>query len=179
MFLGQLYCSIYTLKRTGDSEVIANLRKATVDVYVSVLTLLTKSLDLSSNTVTQFCRSMFEDHKPSGILSDLAKQKSALNEAAGLCEVTAKALQDEKFKNLLETTELFKRQYVQRIDEEDQQKIRDWVSKVPYASHRRYIEERRRQNTGDWLIEHEDFLDWMLSPSSKVLWLQGSRKHAT
>ncbi|TEY50790.1 hypothetical protein BOTCAL_0272g00020 [Botryotinia calthae] len=175
MFLGQLYSNIYTQERTGDSDVIANLRKATVDVYVCVLTLLAKSFDLSSNTVTQFCRSMFEDHKPSGILSDLATQKSALDKAAGLCEVTAKALQDKDFRNLLQATELFQRQYFQTINENDQRNIRDWVSKVPYASHRRNIEERRKKDTGDWLIQHEEFLDWILSPSSKVLWLQGSQ----
>ncbi|KAJ5737600.1 NACHT nucleoside triphosphatase [Penicillium malachiteum] len=175
MFFGQLYSNTYTHERTGNFDVIANLRKATVDLYICVLTLLVKSLDLTSNTVTQFCRSMFENHKPSGILLDLASQKSTLNEAAGLCEVTAKALQDENFKNCLRDTELFQRQYFQKINENEQREIRDWVSNVPYASHRREIEENRVKETGNWLIQHQRFLDWIQSSSSEVLWLQGSQ----
>ena len=178
MFLGQLYSNVYTKKRTGNPEVIANLRKTTVGLYVCVLTLLAKSLDLTSNTVAQFCRSMFENHKPSGLLSDLANQKSALNEAASLCEVTAKALHDKDFRNLLQATELFQRQYFQTTNEYEQQQIRNWVSKVLYASHRRELEERRKKDTGNWLIQHEEFLGWMHSPSSEMLWLQGSRKPA-
>ncbi|KAJ6007575.1 hypothetical protein N7540_011551 [Penicillium herquei] len=149
MFLGQLYSNIYTRQRTGNYDVIANLRKATVDLYICVLTLLAKSLELTSNTVAQFCRSLFEDQlrKPSGILSDLASRKSALNEAAGLCEVTAKALQDQEFKKLLQATELFQRQYFQTINENEQREIRDWVSNVPYTSHRWEIEESRNKKT--------------------------------
>ncbi|KAJ5626711.1 hypothetical protein N7528_004138 [Penicillium herquei] len=174
MFLGQLYFKIYTYERTGNLDVITNLRKATVDVYICVLTLLAKSLDLTSNTVTQFCRSMFEENKPSGMLSNLASQKSALNEAASLCEATAKALEVKDFKNLLRATEIFKRQYFQRINENEQRRIRNWVSMVPYALHRQDIEEKRSKDTGNWLIQHEGFFDWMQSSSSKVLRLQGS-----
>ncbi|KAK9859593.1 hypothetical protein MYU51_013721 [Penicillium brevicompactum] len=134
MFLGQLYSNIYTYKRTGDPEVIANLHKATVD--------------------------------------------SALDEAASLCEVTTKATHDKDFRNL-QATKLFQRQYFQPTNEYEQQYIRNRVSKVAYASHHRELEERRKKDSGNWLIQHEEFLDGMHSPSSKVLWLQESHKPAT
>jgi hypothetical protein len=31
-------------------------------------------------------------------------------------------------------------------------------------------------STGDWLIEHPKFCEWMDSPASSALWLQGSRE---
>ncbi|KAJ5115972.1 hypothetical protein N7456_000320 [Penicillium angulare] len=174
MFLGQLYSGIYTPLRTGNPDVVVNLCEAIVDLYVCVLALLGKSSDLASNTMTQLCRSMFKENKPSGMLVDLASLKTALEEAAVPCEATAKALQDGELKDFFHETQLFQRQFFQYINKHERDAIRDWVSTVKYGEQHQMIEDRRNKQLGDWLIQHDAFLNWMQSTSSEVLLLEGS-----
>ncbi|KAJ6110911.1 beta-glucosidase [Penicillium sp. IBT 16267x] len=43
-----------------------------------------------------------------------------------------------------------------------------------YGNHFKEIEKNRNPKTGNWLRQQKAFEDWMTSPSSSVLWLQGS-----
>lgn len=176
MFLGQLYSGIYTLDDTENAEVVKHLYQAIVDLYACVLKLLVISSDLASNTVTQFCHSVFKDEKPAGLILDLANLKNDVEQAAVHCEVTAKALHREELSALFKDTQLLQMQSFEIISEYERKEIRNWVSMVPFGDHHEHIEDRRDKDLGDWLIKHDKFVDWMQSDSVHMLWLQGSRE---
>lgn len=138
---------------------------------------------LSSNTAVQFCHSVFDSKKPSETLSDLQTQEQNLATVAAKCEITAHARQDADVKKYIEETDNVLanitrnlEQVLQLVSEQERRSLLDWISNVQYGRHHDEIEEKRRSGTGDWLIQHEKFCEWIDSPESGVLWLQGSRK---
>lgn len=185
IFCGQVYYEIYTPERTGRKDVVDKLHDTLVNLFACVLELLATSTDLSSNTAVQFCRAVFDpiDTKPSAMLSDLQSHERDLAKIADTCEITAYARQEVRLKKYLEEAEgSLKKvrhnvdQVLQRVSEQERRSLLEWISTVQYGRHHDEIEERRRQDTGNWLIENEKFREWMDSPSSSALWLQGSRE---
>ncbi|KGO61281.1 NACHT nucleoside triphosphatase [Penicillium expansum] len=176
IFRAEVYYEIYTLERTQRADVVQKLHDAMVDLYGCVLELLAKSSDLSSRTAIQFCHAIFDTQKPSGILSQLEEYEQALQTNAEYCEITANAHEDDSLKEYLQEAQLFLKnfeQYMLIIDNYDREQLMEWVSKVRYGRHFDEIEEKRSPETGNWLIEHTHFQDWIKSPSSNILWLQG------
>ena len=55
-------------------------------------------------------------------------------------------------------------------------KILEWISKVPYASHHKRISEKRLEGTGEWLFIKSEYHQWQNSSASKLLLLRGTRK---
>ncbi|KAJ5947861.1 hypothetical protein N7466_000876 [Penicillium verhagenii] len=49
----------------------------------------------------------------------------------------------------------------------------EWISPIPFGKHHADIKERRTPNTGEWLVQHEDFSTWEDKKSSALFWLQG------
>lgn len=183
IFCGQVYYEIYTPKRTGRKEVVSKLHDKLVELYACVLELLAISSDLSSNTAVQFCRAIFDSKKPSTKLSELQGLEQDLEMAANKCEITAHARQDDVVKNYLQEAEDSLRiinrnieQVLQRVSEYERRSLLEWISTIQYGRHHDEIEEKRNPNTGDWLIQHPKFCEWMESPKSGALWLQGSRE---
>lgn len=154
-----------------------------MELYACVLELLAKSTNLSSNTAVQFCRAVFDPKKPSEMLSELQSLEQDLATASQKCEITAHARQEAEFKEYLQEAEdclhIISRnmeQVLQWASEQQRRDLLQWISTIQYGRHHDEIEERRRPDTGDWLIKHEKFREWIDSPSSSVLWLQGSRE---
>lgn len=179
LFRGQTYYAIYTIERTKRLEIVEKLHDALVELYSCVLELLVKSSDLASNTAVQFCHAIFDTKKPSAMLSDLEKHEKALQTTAELCEVTAHARQDDELREHVQKAQAFIEnfeEYMAVVNNQEREQLLEWVSKVPYGRHFDDIEEKRSPGTGEWLVEHPLFQEWMDYPSSKVLWLQGYRE---
>lgn len=61
----------------------------------------------------------------------------------------------------------------QLLDEEKLSAILMWLSSVPVTLHHNTIADQRMSLSGDWLLHHFDFQDWLASSSSSFLLLQG------
>ncbi|CAG8890998.1 unnamed protein product [Penicillium egyptiacum] len=180
-FCGQVYYEIYKPERTGRKDVVDRLHDAIVALYGCVLELLVTSSDLSSNTAVQFCQAAFDSTKPSGMLLELEKLEQELAKAAGKCEDTAHAHQEVIFKDYLQEAQKSLNRITrhmehvfQWVNDQERRDLLEWVSDIQYGRHHDEIEERREPDTGDWLVQDERFREWMDSPSSSTLWLQGS-----
>lgn len=185
IFCSQVYYEIYNLERTGRKDVVDRLHDAIVALYGCVLELLVTSSDLSSNTAVQFCQSVFDTTKPSGMLLELERLEQELATAAGKCEDTAHAHQEVIFKDYLQEAQnslngitRHMEHVFQWVNDQERRDLLDWVSDIQSGRHHDEIEERREPGTGGWLVQDERFHEWMDSPSSSTLWLQGSRESA-
>jgi nucleoside-triphosphatase THEP1 len=49
----------------------------------------------------------------------------------------------------------------------------DWLSTVPYMSHHRSKVKTLLAGSGQWLVRKPEFVEWMESSSSSILWLHG------
>ncbi|KAJ6007422.1 NACHT nucleoside triphosphatase [Penicillium herquei] len=176
IFRAEVYYEIYSFQRTKRVDVVQKLHNAMVDLYSCVLELLAKSSDLSSRTAIQFCHAIFDTQKSSELLSQLEQYERTLQIAAEYCEQTANARRDDDLKQYLQEAQLFLEnfeQHMQMIDNHGREKLLEWISQVQYGRHFDEIEEKRDPGTGNWLIEHRHFRDWIKSTSSNILWLQG------
>ncbi|KAL7266513.1 hypothetical protein RUND412_010939 [Rhizina undulata] len=59
-----------------------------------------------------------------------------------------------------------------QLDDDKRFKILAWLSKVNYKEHHKFIAGVRQANTGNWLFEKQDFIEWE-KLSSSIFWLHG------
>lgn len=59
------------------------------------------------------------------------------------------------------------------LADEKFREVRDWLSLSPYSRHHAYVSESRLPGTGQWLLNHPQYADWLASSCSSVLLLHG------
>lgn len=62
--------------------------------------------------------------------------------------------------------------------EDKQAEILQWTSKVPYLDNHQTAREGRTNGTGDWIMHHPQYQEWITSGQSMILWLHGIRTSA-
>lgn len=144
---------------------------------------MVKSSDLSSNTAVQFCRAVFDSDRSFDLLQELQEQQQGLTKVAEICEMTANASADVRLQKYLQEAQVSLNEIAYNVEhvfewvsDQERREILQWVSNVQYGRHYDDIERRRSPDTGDWLLRHGNFIEWLDSPGSSVIWLQGSRK---
>lgn len=182
IYSGQIYESIYKLDKAGV-EPTSRLYDVLVEIYNFILELVIKSTDVSSNTAVQFLKSVFDPEKASDMLCTLRDHKSRLADAVRVCEATAQANLDSLLRIQLEDAHMALvgvthriENVVQRMDDQERDKLLSWISDIKYGNHHDHVVERRTPETGTWLIRHETFREWRDTTSSGILWLRGYRE---
>lgn len=62
--------------------------------------------------------------------------------------------------------------------EDKRQKVLDWLSLVNMNEKQHDTFSRRQENTGNWLFEKKEFVDWMENDDSNpALWCPGDRMY--
>jgi nucleoside-triphosphatase THEP1 len=59
------------------------------------------------------------------------------------------------------------------LETDERLKIFDWLSSVPYMSHHRSKVKVLLPGSGKWLLRKPEFLEWMSTSTSSILWLHG------
>jgi hypothetical protein len=59
------------------------------------------------------------------------------------------------------------------LETDERLKIFDWLSSVPYMSHHRSKAKALLPGSGKWLLRKPEFLEWMSTSTSSILWLHG------
>ncbi|KAA8894720.1 ankyrin repeat-containing domain protein [Sphaerosporella brunnea] len=57
--------------------------------------------------------------------------------------------------------------------ETERAEILAWISPISYEKHHRQACERRTPNTGEWILARKEFMQWINSSSTTLLWLRG------
>ncbi|KAI3323881.1 hypothetical protein HD806DRAFT_544007 [Xylariaceae sp. AK1471] len=112
--------------------------------------------------------------------NELSKCGEQLSQAADDCEKHCNLSNRSDIEGLLELNTIF-HEIIQnqiglvldRINREEQIRLLEWISPIPYKSHHDRLKEARTSNTCEWLLKHKRFREWEAAGSS-ILWLQGS-----
>ena len=59
------------------------------------------------------------------------------------------------------------------LQENERQEILKWLSSQPYIAHHEEVYRKVIKDTGLWLLQHPQFLEWQRSSASAILWLRG------
>ena len=57
-----------------------------------------------------------------------------------------------------------------------QSSILQWISSIPYEDNHKTASQGRTEGTGQWLLQHQRYLEWRKSSASMILWLHGFRE---
>ena len=64
--------------------------------------------------------------------------------------------------------------YEKAQKEECYRGILNWLSPVPFKLHHRHLAKNRLRQSGEWLLNHSDYLEWKASSASSLFLLYGS-----
>lgn len=59
------------------------------------------------------------------------------------------------------------------LKKQERRQIMKWVSMIPHLQHHQNIRRDRLPDSGSWLLEKPEFLDWRKSSVPSILWLRG------
>ncbi|KAJ5919724.1 hypothetical protein N7454_009559 [Penicillium verhagenii] len=181
---GQVYEQIY-LPQTREvplDSVQRGLESSLLEIYSRSLDLLAESLTLfSSGTAKRTLEAIVSPGKYTGSLSGLGEQEDELLRDVQACETKRTVAADSRTIGMLETLNAPMARMdagighlLQNMEENERIGMLQWISPIPFGKHHDDIKERRTPNTGEWLIQHEDFYTWEEKKSSALFWLQGS-----
>ncbi|KAH7160654.1 hypothetical protein EDB81DRAFT_782712 [Dactylonectria macrodidyma] len=116
-----------------------------------------------------------------GHVNALSESQGRLQRAGDDYEKHCQLLNRENVQELLKLMTEFPRTIqdqvqlvLEQISAEEQLRILEWVSPIPHGKHHMIVREARTSGTCEWLLDHEKFTEWEDSPSSMIMWLQGS-----
>jgi NAD-specific glutamate dehydrogenase len=64
---------------------------------------------------------------------------------------------------------------VNRLERMQISDLLGWISNMPYTQHHETVRSGRLENSGLWLFDQSEYIDWRKSQSSSLLWLHGMR----
>ncbi|KAK9859184.1 isoform 2 of ankyrin repeat domain-containing protein 50 [Penicillium brevicompactum] len=163
---GQVYEQVYLSQTPGTSlgDHQRNLESGLLRIYATALELLAESGKLfSQNTARRTLEAIINPGKSVGALAEIAEQEDDLLRDVQVCETKRSSDSDKRVIGMLETFN----DPIFRIDKGVNKVLKHLVDST-------YQDTGRTPNTGDWLLQHEDFLSWETQKASALFWLQGS-----
>ncbi|KAL7790394.1 hypothetical protein V8C37DRAFT_178103 [Trichoderma ceciliae] len=184
---GQIYKALYTTETT-DGRAVSNLHDILVELYTAAIELLAKSDSLvKSGIARQTLTAVLRPNHASGLIAALSKKEKELDREVQICEasrfaISSKQTNDgiEDLKKQLDQLSSLSPQIdkgvaslLEKMNRKELEDLMDFISQEFGKSHAA-VTDARLENTGDWLLAHDEFCAWQEMPSSSaVLCLQG------
>ncbi|KAF4825606.1 Ankyrin repeat domain-containing protein 50 [Colletotrichum siamense] len=152
--------------RGPQSELQAEIERALIHLYAEILRQLSYAVKFfSERTITRVLKSPFrtvkEDRK-----KQLQAREHDVNQLATLADT-------DILRNLNATFERMSVQSTKALSEDKFNEIVAWLSVAPYHSHHQFVAESRLAGVGQWLLNHDDYLQWLTSSSPSLCYLHG------
>ncbi|KAF4899121.1 Ankyrin-1 [Colletotrichum fructicola] len=152
--------------RRIQSEIDTEVERALVRLYAEILTHLSYAVRFySERTIARAVKSPFrtvkEDRK-----KELQDREHEVNQLTTLADAEILRSFDGTFKR-------FSMQASRLVSEDKFNEIASWLSVAPYYSHHQFIAESRLAGVGQWLLNHQDYTQWLTSSSSSLFYLYG------
>ncbi|OCK95346.1 uncharacterized protein K441DRAFT_557014, partial [Cenococcum geophilum 1.58] len=174
------------ISSSSSLDVTERFRKALVELYAAILTILAKALRYYGyNTAVRIAKSIVTNTKDVESWSSMVSEKQA--EVERLATVAeAEKMQQEHDQRDAKLSQLLKELQtpISRMDMhlsdlhdnlqmEMRIKILKAISTIPYPVHHKAIARDRLKGSGKWLLEKPAYRDWRAESSSSVLWVHG------
>ncbi|KXX82513.1 Serine/threonine-protein phosphatase 6 regulatory ankyrin repeat subunit B [Madurella mycetomatis] len=188
---GRLYGLAYKLENTSE-ESFATLRFAQLNLYGALLELLviakTKNPEPKEKEIA---RAIANPKMTAGFIAKLYALTDQLESEVQSCRQGRIAEVDPEVLRLLEDTPPIRldptaQDSLLPVTSEEQSDTGDedeeewdlmdleWMSSLPYDKTHKGFRERRAADTCEWLLNREDFSEWVTSDRPAIFWLRGS-----
>ncbi|KAK7413945.1 hypothetical protein QQX98_007214, partial [Neonectria punicea] len=173
----QLYMAPDLALRPPEAA-LGRLRTSIVQAYAKSQLFLGFTVQRQRSKIKIDAAFKLEDAR--GHVNTLAESQRHVHQAADDCEkhcsLSSRAHLDELRKLAADfpTVQQHVKSVLEIVSAEEQLKILEWVSPIPYGKHHITVKEARTSGTCKWLLGHEEFDEWRDIDSSAILWLQGS-----
>ena len=180
------YTVVENLYLRGSHEATIRLHQSIIEFYAEILTYLARAKSFfSGSSIKQIGRGLIEPvRKQYDVtkISDTDVQRWMRLVDADVHQETAMREIDhyDSLKGiLLELNRPITRMTSQLEDlhdhfnSEKRKEIFRWMSEIEYKSHHEDLSKGLLPNSGQWLLDHELFIEWGQSNVSSILWLHG------
>ncbi len=167
-----------------DKDSIANLRSALVVLYAAILGFLAAACSFYERShSSRFFHGILNPEGSLTFITECETLERKVDLEARNCEGVHADERGRKLKKLL--TDLQNPilrvdskvdKLCQNLDVEARPEILRWISTIPYKENHLTARQEWTKGTGEWLLNHEQYLKWRSSSSSSILWLHGIRK---
>lgn len=167
-----------------DSALNEDLEEAITALYADILVYIGKAKKyFQKSTAGRILHSSFQIGSSQG-LSSIALREVKLSGPARLAD----AMNDRQerkglgaIENVLKSLELPMARFMEQtalfsktLQKDKYHSILRWLSAVPYTQHQQTHDDQRVPGTGQWLLEHPQYLQWKRSSVSSILLLHGT-----
>ncbi|KAK8876902.1 ankyrin 1 [Apiospora arundinis] len=154
----------------AKSETELMLEKTLIRLYGEILTYLARAVRIfQERSTTRLLKSPFRMPSPEQMRKIQAHDSEAMK-LAHLSETGTILL----IKNLIDKqSQDFVSFTTEMRFEEKYNAILTWLSPLPYCNHHHFVSDSRPPNAGEWLLVHDEYVDWQMSSSSALFLLHG------
>lgn len=189
---GKVYEHLYTRETLAPPHgPLEMLQESMLELYTAVLRCLAHSSALfGMGSFQRALHAVFQPEKTKDLIDKISYLDRQAESIAHLCHSKRSAEAESRGGQRLQLLHEMLcqlREPMLRIDrrvsdmlekllENQQLELLEWFSDVLFGSHHGEIQRLRVDGTCEWLLKHPRFRKWHNSPSSSILFLEGSRK---
>ncbi|KAJ0299460.1 hypothetical protein Brms1b_013115 [Colletotrichum noveboracense] len=152
--------------RGSGSETELKLKEALTLLYAEILVFLSNAINFyREKSIVRVLKSPFRTFDEAQAKT-MREREQEVNAFAALSDTETLSSLEAAFTRL-------STQSSQSLSEKNFDDIVEWLSVAPYYHHHQFIAQSRLPGAGQWLLNHEKFLDWKSSSSPSLLLLHG------
>ena len=180
------YTIVERLYLYGSQEATIRLRQSIIELYAAILTYLARAKSFfSGGSIKQIGRGLIETTRKQydvTKISDADVQHWMRLVDADVHRETAKR-EIEHHDSLVDILMALNRPITRmtrqlddlqdHLNSKKRKEVFRWMSEIEYKSHHEDLSNGLLPNSGQWLLDHELFIEWGQSSVSSILWLHG------
>jgi ankyrin repeat domain-containing protein 50 len=187
-----LQCRIYEDSFTADKldlkdfvgkDCLQRFNKDLVRLYVVILRSLTHILRLTpKHGVKKAIHAVLDPGAIKNRLSEINEAEIVLLTQVHICNTRISHTSSQSFERQLQglQSQLLKvngdvTSVLSWTQQAKRRVLLRWCSNVSYNDHHHYITSNRTKGTGEWVLQRNEFIEWLDSPLNSVLLLYGIR----
>jgi ankyrin repeat domain-containing protein 50 len=190
-------CTIYEilyLRALDPMEGLENFQLALVKLYAIILQSLCKAIrQFDKDTASRAFHAFWNLDDVTDFEKNCKAQEEQVEIAAEACErFYNRNVQEEGARSIKELKHMLEglkeqNELLNQVDTRvtalwnksnqiEHSKILYWTSDIPYRDHHELARTGRTAGTGEWLLEHGQYQEWLSLDESMILWVHGIRK---
>ncbi|KAL1589227.1 hypothetical protein WHR41_02250 [Cladosporium halotolerans] len=151
------------------------------ELYRIALDLLAETAKMfDSSSAKRFVDSIWKQGHVAGGLASIDDQESKMLKNVDVLEKERSKQSDDDMTKMLqmmngsmERVDAGAQSILQHVERTERIKMLEFISSVKFGQNHARVSKQRSPGTGQWLLDHKDFLTWKQSESS-TFWLQGT-----
>ncbi|KAF8851786.1 hypothetical protein BDZ45DRAFT_133333 [Acephala macrosclerotiorum] len=178
-------CRIYEGLYTSDNtpkEILNSFHEALVALYTVILQLMALVYRLlDKTTIMRNMHALVSPDQVSALVEKCRDMETRVDIEAQNCHRKLTQEADIKTYELLESlskpilrTDANVCSLLEATGYTERLRILNWISELLYTKHHKTVSDQRTEDTGEWLLRHDQYKEWQDESSSVILWLHGT-----